>query len=241
LFGLKDMRQYNLNAVASPDFDNLVYAEVYFYPDPQVTASALYIIPLGSGLSNKEKILSVSTADKTQTPIVETDYAHLYPFKFNTYTPVDWNKGSNQILFKEKLGQNRYEVYLTKLFLYDLSQEKMFDLNLIRAKIIEYWGAKGLYLEDYKWDIHPLGFALENENNILVKAYGYYKEERKFLGLWAVNTQGTNVKLISEKETETPKVSANGKCLKFVPDMGDIFKKQRRIDDKDRQIYIEPK
>ena len=149
LFGLKDMRQYNLNSVASPDMDNLVYSEVYFYPDPQITASALYIIPLDSSMSDKDKILSVSTKDKNRVPIIETDYTNLYPFKFDTFTPVDWDASSNRILFKEKLGQNRYEVYLTKLYLYDLSHESLYDLNLIRTKIIQYWESKGLFLSDY--------------------------------------------------------------------------------------------
>jgi len=241
LFGLKDMKQYNLNLVASPDMDNLVYSEVYFYPDPQITASAIYIVPLNPSLSDIEKILSITTKDKTRTPIMETDYTNLYPFKFNTFTPVDWDANSNQILFKEKLGQNRYEVYLTKLYLYDLSLEELYDLNLIRTKIIQYWESKGLFLADYKWDIHPLGFQANDENLVLVKAFGYYKNERKFLGLWSINDKGTAVNLISETEETIPQVSANGKTLKFLPDMGDVFKEQRRQDEKYKKPHIEPK
>ena len=241
LFGLKDMRQYNLNSVASPDMDNLVYSEVYFYPDPQITASALYIISLNSGMSDVDKILSVSTKDKIRVPIIETDYTNLYPFKFNTFTPVDWDAGSNRILFKEKLGLNRYEVYLTKLYIYDLSHERLYDLNLIRTQIIQYWESKGLFLSDYKWDIHPLGFLASDEGMVVVKAFGYYKDERKFLGLWAINITGTNVKLISEKDETSPLISENGKCLKFIPDMGDVFKEQRRRDAKHNKPYIEPK
>ena len=77
LFALKDYRQYNINAVASPDFNNLVYSEVYFYPDPRVTACALYIVPLDANLSNKDAILSISTKDKLPEPLIETNYKNL--------------------------------------------------------------------------------------------------------------------------------------------------------------------
>ena len=241
LFGLSTMRQYNLNAVAAPDYNNLVYSEVYFYPDPRVTACALYIIPLDLNLPKREAILSVSTKDKNQKPLVETDYTHLYPFKFNTFTPIDWNKTSDKILFKEKLGQNYDQIYLTKLYIYDMTEEKLYDLNILRTRIIDYWAKKGVFLVDYKWDISPLGFLAEDENKVVSLAYGYYKNERKFLGLWIVDAKGKFAYLISAKEQAKPAISSNGSCLKFIPDMGDIYKKQRKIDAKTKQRYIEPK
>ncbi len=241
IFGLPTMHQYNLNAVASPDFEHLVYSEVYFYPDPRVTACALYIIPLPSGLSKREAILSVSTKDKDGMPIIETDYAKLYPFKFDTYTPIDWSKSSNRILFKEKLGQNYDQIYLTKLFVYDLGEEKLYDLNIVRTRIIEYWAKRGVFLEDYKWDIKPLGFLKTNENQVLVNAYGYYQKERKFLGTWTVDVRGKKSYMYLPHESEEFPISSNGQCLRFLPDMGDIFKKQREKDAKTNQIYIEPK
>ncbi len=240
LFALRDYRQYNINAVASPDFNNLVYSEVYFYPDPRVTACALYIVPLNSDISQKEAILSVSTKDKLPEPLIETDYRKLYPMKFNTYTPVDWNSNSDKILFKEKIGENYDKIYMTKLYLYDLSTEALYDLNIVRTEIINHWAAKGVFLVDYKWDIVPLGF-IGKTDKIAVKAFGYYKDERKFLGIWGVDSKGQKPYLLSTIEKSDPGVSANGKCLKFVPDIADIFKKQRRIDAKTKYIYIEPK
>ena len=240
LFGLRDQHQYNINAVASPDFSTLVYSEVYFYPDPRVTASALYIVPLNTNLSLKEAILSISTKDKLPNPIIETDYTKLYPMKFNTYTPVDWNNKSDKILFKEKLGENYDKIYMTKLYLYDLSTEKVYDLNAVRTKIINYWSDKGVFLSDYKWDIAPLGFE-EKTDAIIVKAYGYYKKERRYLGLWGIDSFGQNAYLISLDEKYQNNISANGQCLKFIPDIADVFKKQRKIDEKTKSIYIEPK
>ena len=109
LFNLKHIRQFNTNVVAAPDFEYLVYSEVYYYPNSRVTASALYLIQLDAGLSKKEAILSVSTKDKIKEPLIETNYGKLYPFKFNTYTVVSSNEinhkrssGRIQILFRRK-------------------------------------------------------------------------------------------------------------------------------------------
>lgn len=241
LFGLKNYGQYNINAVAAPDFEYLIYSEVYFYPDSRVTASALYLIQLENNLSKKEAILAVSTKDKQQIPIIETNYSKLYPFKFNTFTPIDWNKKSNKILFKEKLGQNYYENYLTKLYLYDMTTESLYDLNLIRTQIVQYWAEKDLYLSDYKWDIKPLGFLKTDEDTILVEAYGFHKDEKKFLGLWGIDYMGKNAYLISLDKNFKIEIAMNGQCLKFIPDLRDIHKKQREKDAKEFQIYIEPK
>jgi len=235
-------RQYNINIVAAPDFTNLVYSEVYFYPDPRVTASALYIIPLDPGLSKVDAILSISTKDKNQIPIIETDYANLYPFKFNTFTPVDWNKNSDKILFKEKLGQHYDQIFLTKLYLYDLSTGKIQDLNIVRTKIVEYWATQGIYLADLKWDIKPLGFLEASQERIGVIAYGYQKKERKFLGFWVVDIYGNKVYKTDFSENELPEISANGKCLKFIPEINEIFDAQRRYDVRHKNTrYIEPK
>ena len=241
IYGLRNIGQYNLNAVAAPDFNNLAYSEVYFYPDSTMIASALYLIPLDPGLSKRAAILSVSTKDKSQKPIIETDYANLYPFKFNSFTLVDWDKTSSRLLIKEKLGQNFDQIYLTKLFLYDMTIDKLFDLNVVRKKIIAYWGKKGIFLQDYKWDITPLGFLAKDETKVAVNAYGYYQNERRSLGVWIVDTKGKNASLYSLNNDKPPKISINGSCLKFIPDMGDIFKEQRKIDKKRKQRYIEPK
>lgn len=241
LFNLKHIRQFNTNVVAAPDFEYLAYSEVYYYPNSRVTASALYLIQLDSGLSKKEAILSVSTKDKLKEPIIETNYAQLYPFKFNTYTVVDWDSSSNKILFKEKLGENHNMVYETRLYIYDLSQEKLFNLNIVRDKIIAYWKSRDVFLNDYKWDIAPLGFYKENENQVVVKAYGYHKDERKFLGTWIVDTLGKSAYLYTDNGDGVVGISSNGKCLKFIPDIEDVFSKQREIDAKNFETYIEPK
>ena len=44
--------------------------------------------------------LSISTKDKNPNPIIETRYEKLIPYKFNTFTIVDWNKTSDKLLIK---------------------------------------------------------------------------------------------------------------------------------------------
>ena len=96
-------------------------------------------------------------------------------------------------------------------------------------------------MQDYKWDIVPLGFMALDETRIVVNAYGYYQNERRSLGVWTVDREGRSASLYSLNAKRVPKISTNGSCLKFIPDMGDIFKEQRKIDKKTKQRYIEPK
>ena len=58
--------------------------------------------------------------------------------------------------------------------------------------------------------------------------------------MWGIDSRGNGTYLISLKEDYKPDISANGKCLKFIPDIADIFKKQRKKDAK-KSTYIEPK
>ena len=46
---------------------------------------------------------------------------------------------------------------------------------------------------------------------------------------------GNNAYLISTADGYKVDVSANGECLKFLPDMGDLFNKQRRKDENKRK------
>ena len=80
--------------------------------------------------------------------------------KFKTIT-VD-------VSFRRKINKNEItirnllkELMVNSSFSYPsersliVQTEKLFDLNLIRTKIIEYWLSKNVYLPDYKWDIAP--------------------------------------------------------------------------------------
>ena len=82
LFGLNKVGQYNLNAVASPDFQYIAYSEVYFNPKDRQTSSAIYLIEPSAGIDKVQALLTLSTKDKNPDPIIETRFNKLIPYKF---------------------------------------------------------------------------------------------------------------------------------------------------------------
>ena len=232
LFGLNKVGQCNLNAVASPDFQYIVYSEVYFNPKERQTASAVYLIETSMGVDKVKALLTLSTKDKKPTPIIETRFNKLIPYKFNTFTIVDWNKSSDKVLIKEYIGENYSAIYGVKLYIYDFSSEKLVSLNKLRNDVINYYlKSKNLYLEDYNWRIVPLGFNSGSENKILAEIYTYRNQSPVFLGLWSVTTDGNSTELISLEKKDV-KVSSNGVSLKFKRNLDNIIMEQKEIDAK---------
>ncbi len=232
LFGLNKVGQYNLNAVASPDFQYIAYSEVYFYPKERQTSGAIYIIEPSAGIDKVKALLTLSTKDKKQEPVIETRFNKLNPYKFNTFTIVDWNRTSDKLLIKEYLGENYSAIYGVKLYIYDFSSDKLISLNKLRDVVTDYYLAnKNLYLEDYNWRIIPLGFGSANENKVFAEVYTYRNQSPVFMGLWSVSTDGNSVELVS-LEKKNVNISANGISIKFKRDLEDIIKEQKEIDAK---------
>ncbi len=239
LFGLNKVGQYNLNAVASPDFQYIVYSEVYFNPKERQTAGAVYLIEPPMGIDKVQALLTLSTKDKKQTPIIETRFNKLIPYKFNTFTVVDWNRASDKVLIKEYIGENYSAIYGVKLYIYDFSSEKLISLNKLRDFVIDYYlNNKNIYLEDYNWRILPLGFSSANENKVLAEVYTYRNQSPVFFGLWSVTVDGSSVELVSLEKKDV-KVSSNGISLKFKRDLEDIIMEQKEKDAK-KYPYIIP-
>lgn len=214
LFGLKNKGQYNLNSVASPDFHYVTYSEVYLYPQTGMTSSAMFIIQLDASKNNKQALMEASTLDKELDAIISSDMTSAIPYKFNTFTPVDWNETSDKILIKEKAGKNFDQVYFTKLYVYDVPTQSLTELDSVRKAIIYFWKNRGTYLEELKWDIKPLGWDKLNPNRVTVLAYGYEGRIRKFLGAWSIDVQNKRTILLS-LQNEKFNIAENGVCLKF--------------------------
>ena len=76
----------------------------------------------------------------------------------------------------------------------------------------------GINIDDYRWDIIPMGWDANNPERILVCAYAVTKKKStKFLGVYSVDSRGENTQLISDKPMAI-NTSANGLVLKAVYD-----------------------
>jgi hypothetical protein len=207
--------QLNLNAVTSPDFNYMAYTEVYNYPQTNVTLSSVYLIELNDYLPEKERILKASVSDKIQKPIFEPDFTDVKSFLFKTNTIVDWNATSDKILIKEKIGKNLDRIYVTNLYVYDLKLKKIYKVDALRRAIVYYWKKhKNISLDEYKWDIQPLGWDDYSPDRIIVKAFGIYKDQKKFLGTWSCDFEGNLSVLLSLDENKNYEISQNGFYLK---------------------------
>ena len=142
---------------------------------------------------------------------------------FSTLTIVDFSKKSDMLLVKEKIGSGVRGIYQSYVWVYYMQGEqtnwsaKKFD---ILNETIKNYHAKNSHiaLNNYRWDIRPLGFSKEKPNIVITEAFAWDKDKKEiFLGLWGLDTNNASVNLISKKQTPI-EVSANGIIVKeFLP------------------------
>ena len=134
-----------------------------------------------------------------------------------TLTVVDWSENSDKILIKEKIMKEGDGLWQTNIWVYDLNNKTAKKLDEIRQAIEYYWNKNQIVdLHYYRFDIYPLGWDAQRKDKILVYVYGYNKisgATPKFLGTWAINSDGTESQLISVQKTGYV-IQANGFCTK---------------------------
>ncbi len=204
-------RQVNAQGIVSPDYTKLVYPAIYYYNYSGSVAADLFVIPLNEKDSNLNRILKANTAQRNPAPILSTDKAIDNYAAFRTLTPVDFSSDGTKLLAKEKLGSSEDGIWETRIYIYDFSNEKSYDLNVIREAIKYYWKEyMDVALIEKRWDILPLGFDASKPDTIVVQAFGYTGEKPVFLGTWGIDCFGENTKLISFDKDFIPTISANG-------------------------------
>lgn len=243
---IKVRRQQNAQGIVSPDYSILVYPSVYYYPKNGVVACDLFVIPLETRGNLVSRIKKANTMHRDPDPILSTEKSLDNFGIFRTLTPVDFSSDGRKLLVKEKIGSNTDGIWQTYAIVYDFDKNTSYKLNELRDAIVYYWTEyKNLPLNNYRWDIYPLGFDANAPDRIIVAAYAYTGNVPIFLGNWSIDFLGERAKLVSLKP-KTVQVSMNGfKMIKsgVVPKMiTDIEQKQieheARID-KDAQRRAE--
>ena len=202
--------QLNLPGITAPDFTFMVYPAVYYYPEKAAVSCDLFLIPLRSNDSSVNKILKANIANRNPEPILTADKELANQASYRTLTPIDFSADSKNLLVKEKLGSSEDGIWQTNLIVYNFSKKTSYNLLELRAAISYYWREyKGLDLADKRWDIFPLGFSKGNPNRIIATAYAYTGESPIFLGVWSIDTQGEQSRLVSLKNGSI-EVASNG-------------------------------
>lgn len=204
-------RQVNGLGVTSPDYTKMVYPAIYYYNDSGSVGADLFVIPLDQNENNMNKILKANVSHRWENPILSTDKAIDNYAAFRTLTPVDFSADGTKLLAKEKIGSGEDGIWETRIYIYDFTSKKSYDLSAVRDAIKYYWKEyANLNLIEKRWDIRPLGFDAGYPDRVVVQAYAYTGEKPVFLGTWSVDCYGEQTKLITFNKDFVPKISMNG-------------------------------
>jgi len=195
---LKKLKHINAGGVASPDMTKMVFSSVYFYPGNRESTSEIFKIDLDQSVNNKQKILKANVIMKDIKPLLSTGFDNADKGSVRTLIPLDWNYNSDKIAIKEKIGSMEGELWKTNLWVYDFNTQQAKQLNEIREAIKYYWLRKeNIHLDQYLWDIFPLGWDANEPDRIIVLGYITTKKTPKYLGAWSIDYKGTRSKLMS--------------------------------------------
>lgn len=213
LNNLKKSKKVNSIGVVSPNLDKMVYSTVYYYPSTKTASSELYLMNLDTS-KNLQSRIENAHVNHGRKVIHRTGMDALELDVQKTMTVIDWSEDGKRIAFKEKISFTPDGLWKTNLLVYDLQTGKVKELSEVREAIKYYWRENHeLYLNDYRWDIYPIGWDALNPERIIVFAYASTGEKPKYLGAWSVDYHGDRAMLMSLTSTNF-EVSQNGLCLK---------------------------
>ena len=208
-------REVNGQGIVSSDFTFMVYPSIHYYASADCTSTDLYIIPLDTSLSKIERVKQANIIRRDSKPILSTSKDIDTPYIFRTLTPVDFTPDNKKLLIKEKTGYRFDGIWKTDLWIYDFENKKATALPEIREAIANYWAqTKGANLDESRWDIYPMGFDENNQDRIIVCAYGYTGKVPVFLGIWSIDTGGDVSKLQALSGSSLP-ISIVGYRLEY--------------------------
>lgn len=210
-------KQQNSQGIISPDITKLVYAAIYYAPDSASTSAELFVIPLDKNETELTRVMKAHTSNRYQKPILATSKTIDNLATFRTLVPVDFSTDGTKLLVKEKIGNSFDGIWETDVWVYDFTTNRALKISEIRDAIIHHWTTyRGLPLIDKRWDIVPLGFSVEEPDRIICTAYAYTGAKPVFLGVWSVDINGQQSRLVSFDNNMDIAISENG--FKLVQD-----------------------
>jgi len=218
LYDIEIKRLITGPGIVSPNMAGMAYSEVYFYPQNHQINGKLFYVNLGhlTTLSGEQaqKILKIKAPDVAPKELMSVGFNIMANDLFETLTVVDWSHNSRKILIKETTGERFRGIKSTTLWIYDFYAQKVQKIDTIKKAIAYYWKKReNLILNDYIWDIVPLGWDQNDQDRIIVNAYGYRPENsRQFLGAWSIDSEDKKTRLLSLDNEHWP-IAKNGQIL----------------------------
>ena len=213
---LVGQRRVSSPAILSPDKTKIVYTQASFMPQYKQTMSAAYLIPVKQEKDAYEILYNVNAIQQEMKPFLTVGMDEVLDFQFKTLYPIDWSKDSMKIAFKEKIGSNLAETWKTNVIIYDFKTQRFKRLTAVREAIIYWWRQnKQLELNNYMWDIFPVGWDKNNPDRIIVYAYAFTESKPFFLGTWRIDYEEGKSNLESINSTNI-EIDLNGYGLKQI-------------------------
>lgn len=216
---LRQERQVNSRAVVSPQKDKMAFTSVYYVGYNDKISSEVFYVDLDTSKPPKSRIKSASLANKTPVKLLDSAIKEEYPTLFKTLTILDWSEDGSKLAIKERIGSSTFGIWQTNLWVYDLTDNTTKQLVEVRDSVKYWWKEnKNVNIDDYRWDIIPLGWDSVHADRLIVCAYAYTtKKTTMFLGLFSVDSKGQSTEFLSDKPMAVG-VSSNGLELKAVYD-----------------------
>lgn len=216
---IKRLLDIRSQGVFDPDFKYIAYGQYYYTPVYNQISSDIFVQELKSGFTRIKKALSVNILNVNRTPVISSGIAEFRKDMFSTLTIVDFSRDSSKLLVKEKVGSSNSGIFRNYVWIYFMPKGDTAGFSTrydeLNDTIKYYWGNKGyLALDNYRWDLKPLGFSEEKPNMVVVEAFAWDKQgEKIYLGLWGIETDSRKILLLSEKPMQI-KLSINALILK---------------------------
>ena len=197
----------------------IAYSQYYYSPLYNQISSEVYVQKLKEGATRMQKALSATPLNAHRTPAIETGTKEFQKDLFSTLTIVDFSKDSKKLLVKEKIGSNKEGIFRNYVWVYFMQGDEIewfaIKFNNLNETIKQYHAQNShIALDNYRWDIKPLGFSKENPDVIVIESYAWDKDKKEiFLGLWGLNCADASVQLIS-KDPMPVELSINGLMVK---------------------------
>lgn len=215
LRNLRGERQINSIGVISPQQDKLAYTSVYYAGYNDKVSSEVFYIELDTSKPLKQRVKTASFVNKKQMKLIDSAMKEEYPTLFKTMTILDWSEDGTKLAVKERVGSSTFGIWQTNLWVYNLTDNSAKQLVEVRDAVKYWWKEnQNVNIDDYRWDIVPIGWDEVNPDRVVVCAYAYTKKKSaKFLGLFSVDSKGNSTHMISTSPMSL-KISTNGLVLK---------------------------
>lgn len=145
-------------------------------------------------------------------------------FEFRTLTIIDWSASGNRLLFKQRSGMQHLGLKTSDILVYDRGGGTVTLYPEIQRILERYWNThnpppadktNATYhldppqLDTTAWDIYPLGWAPGSDSLVVFEGWAYYRNDKRYLGLWHYDMDAGRAQLIS-LEPARPAMAANG-------------------------------